>query len=102
MAAAEEASELLPLVHLGILGRGATAVPPAMTRRILELVTHLAKHTAKAAFDLIRLDIRPAEAQAAILLGAQVTAALADASMVIDHDNLHVQKCHDSDTGTGQ
>lgn len=81
MAVAEEAPELLPLVQLGILGRGATAVPPAMTRRILELVTHLAKHTSKGAYEMIGLKVPLAEAQAALLLGMQV-AAFSRASVV--------------------
>ncbi|BDA45426.1 probable E3 ubiquitin-protein ligase HUWE1 [Coccomyxa sp. Obi] len=67
----EEAPELLPLVQLGILPRGATAVPPAMTRRVLELLAHLGKHTVRAAPEIISLRIRPAEVQAAILLGMQ-------------------------------
>ncbi|CAL8470976.1 g10518 [Coccomyxa elongata] len=67
----EEAPELLPLVQLGILPRGATAVPPAMTRRVLELLAHLAKHTVRAAPELISLRIRPAEVQAALLIGMQ-------------------------------
>lgn len=72
--AAEEAPELLPLVQLGILPRGATAVPPAMTRRVLELLAQLAKQTVRAAPELISLRIRPAEVQAAILLGMQASA----------------------------
>ena len=72
----EEAPELLPLVQVGILPRGATAVPPAMTRRVLELLAHLAKHTVRAAPELISLRIRPAEVQVASLLGTQARAFL--------------------------
>ncbi len=49
---------------LGLSGREAAsrAVPPAVTRRVLELVTYLAKHQPKAARDLLAMHIRqPAE-----------------------------------------
>lgn len=64
-ADAPAAQQQAPLAALlGLAGREAAsrAVPPAVTRRVLELVTYLAKHQPKAARDLLAMHIRrPAE-----------------------------------------
>lgn len=64
--------ELQPLAQLGILSQGTAFVPSTVTRQLLSLMQYISKNQPKVARDLLKLKIRPANAQANILLAAQV------------------------------
>ncbi len=49
--------------QLGLLGRSHKAVPQALTRRILELLTYLAKHQTNMAREMLTLRVPTPEEQ---------------------------------------
>ena len=49
--------------QLGLLGRSHKAVPQALTRRILELLTYLAKHQSRMAREMLTLKVPTPEEQ---------------------------------------
>ena len=49
--------------QLGLLGRSRKAVPQALTRRILELLTYLAKHQSRMAREMLSLRVPTPEEQ---------------------------------------
>ena len=53
--------------QLGLLGRSHKAVPQALTRRILELLTYLAKHQTNMAREMLTLRLPTPEEQVQLI-----------------------------------
>lgn len=53
--------------QLGLLGRSGRAVPQALTRRTLELLTYLAKHQVKVAKEMLSIRVPTPEQQAELI-----------------------------------
>ena len=53
--------------QLGLLGRSQKAVPQALTRRILELLTYLAKHQTNMAREMLTLRVPTPEEQVQLI-----------------------------------
>lgn len=53
--------------QLGLLGRSNKAVPQALTRRVLELLTYLAKHHVRTSREMLTLKVPSPEEQAQLL-----------------------------------
>ena len=62
--------------QLGLLGRSNKAVPQALTRRALDLLTYLAKHHVKVAKEMLTIKVPTPEEQANLILGKPVRASL--------------------------
>lgn len=53
--------------QLGLLGRSQKAVPQALTRRVLELLTYLAKHQTRMAREMLTLRVPNPEEQVQLI-----------------------------------
>ena len=62
--------------QLGLLGRSNKAVPQALTRRALDLLTYLAKHHVKVAKEMLIIKVPTPEEQANLVVGKPVRAFL--------------------------
>ena len=58
--------------QLGLLGRSNKAVPQALTRRALDLLTYLAKHHVKVAKEMLTIKVPTPEEQANLVMGKPV------------------------------
>lgn len=61
--------------QLGLLGRSNKAVPQALTRRALDLLTYLAKHHVKVAKEMLTIKVPTPEEQANLVMGKPVRAS---------------------------